>query len=130
MAISTHDYATALHNAIGESNSSGVDKIIDNLIEILKANNDLDKYKEIVEEFEVLEQRASGVKKVEMATTEKFEVNKEIIADLNSYVEANVKVEQNTDETLVGGVVLRVDDTLIDASIKGNLETLREDLKK
>lgn len=130
MAISVQDYAKALQNAVHESGSKDADKIIQNLVEILKSNNDLDKYEGIVEEFEKLELEAGGIKKIQMDVAGEFSINKDIVDDLNSYAKTQVKIEQHTDDSLIGGVVLRVDDTLIDASIRGGLENLREDLTK
>jgi F-type H+-transporting ATPase subunit delta len=48
---------------------------------------------------------------------------------LNARLGQTVEIEEHVDPNIIGGVVARVGDQLIDASVRGRLETLRRRLK-
>jgi len=48
---------------------------------------------------------------------------------LNKYSKDKIETTQITDEEVLGGVVIRVDDTLIDASLRTELNNLESKLK-
>ena len=43
-------------------------------------------------------------------------------------VKGKVELKKKIDENILGGVVIKMDDTLIDASVKRSLEDLKKDL--
>lgn len=51
-------------------------------------------------------------------------VEKKLAAALSKKLERDVKVSSQVDESLIGGVVIRAADVVIDASIRGRLEKL------
>ncbi|ACB86394.1 ATP synthase F1 subunit delta [Natranaerobius thermophilus] len=44
--------------------------------------------------------------------------------------EGEVEIETTTDESIIGGIVVRIGDRVFDYSLKGQLNSLREQLKK
>jgi F-type H+-transporting ATPase subunit delta len=65
-----------------------------------------------------------------MTTAMPATVSKGLIDDLNRIVGSKTEIKQKIDRNLIGGVVLKVDDTLIDGSIKRQLENLKDTLKE
>ena len=61
------------------------------------------------------------------APLEKDEVG-EIAARLGSMTGQTVKLATAVDPSLIGGLTVRVGDRMIDASVRGRLERLRDDL--
>jgi len=51
-----------------------------------------------------------------------------ILQELNKLVKGHYELKKKIDEQLIGGVVIRIDDQMIDASIKNELEELKEEL--
>lgn len=62
MRFSAKQYAQALFVSLQETDPSQVDLVLDNFTQILRANNDLSKFKEIEEEFEKLDLESKGMK--------------------------------------------------------------------
>jgi F-type H+-transporting ATPase subunit delta len=148
MKITPKDYAQALYDAITQTNPKDSEKILDNFVRILSQNGDLAKYGEIEEAYKLIEMNAKGIKQAEITVAKEMEINRPIIDELNRIVSQNVgasfsspktseaggqgqplHIQTKVDESIIGGLVMRVDDTLLDASVKGQLERLNKELK-
>jgi F-type H+-transporting ATPase subunit delta len=129
MKLSPQQYAQALFEALEGTEPRDHDKVMDNFVAILKQNGDLEKYGEIERAFERLDKESRGIKQAEVTVAREVEINKGIIEDLNQIVGSKVEVSKKIDEGIIGGVIVKVDDTLIDASVKGQLTSLENRLK-
>ncbi|HEX6508819.1 MAG TPA: ATP synthase F1 subunit delta [Chloroflexota bacterium] len=85
----------------------------------------------IAQEFEALERQARGI--VEADVTVARQVNKdetrqieESLARATGGKQVNLQVHQ--DPSILGGIIVRVGDRLFDASVRGRLERLRQEL--
>ena len=135
MKITSTQYAQALFDAVAETNPKDHDKVLDNFVRILAQNGDLGKYDEINAEFRKLKLSSEGIKEAEVTVAREAELNHQIIQELNAVVQARglpskLEIKQKIDESIIGGVVVRVDDTLIDASVKTQLNNLNKELKQ
>lgn len=130
MAITIQQYAQALHLALQESKPEHVDVVIENLVATLKENNQLEHYEAIISEYEKLSLIAGEITEVEAVFARRATANKGILDELNTIVGPKLEVRSKVDNELVGGMVLRVDDTLIDASVKGQLNNLKKELSE
>ncbi len=128
MRFTKQQYAQALYEALQESSPKSHDKVIDNFIRTLKDNGDLGHYEEIINYYEVFDKEQRGVTEVEV-TTAGASVNKSLLNDLNKLVGQNAEITQKSDDKILGGVVIRIDDTLIDGSVKNHLDNLEQTLK-
>lgn len=131
MKFNHRQYAQALHEALADTAPKDQDKVIENFIEVLKAKGDLAEYEKIIAAYEVYDREQRGVTEVEVTTAEgSTKVNKSLIDDLNKIVGNDIEVKQKVDSNLIGGVVIRAGDTLIDGSIKNQLDQLQKNLKE
>ena len=130
MKITSQQYATALFDAISETAPHDHDKVLDNFVKILGQNGDLGKYDEIDAEFRKLKLSSQGIQEAEVTVAKEVEFNRTIVEELNKAIGGKIEIKKNIDESIIGGVVVRVDDTLIDASVKGQLNHLNSTLKK
>ncbi len=128
MRFTKQQYAQALYEALSESSPKSHDQVIENFIQALKANGDLGSYEEIINHYEIYDKEQRGVTEVEV-TVASPTVNKNLINDLNKLVGKNTEITSKTDEKIIGGVVIRIDDTLIDGSVKNKLDNLESTLK-
>lgn len=120
-------YAQALHAAITEVSAKDHDKVLENFVRILNQNGDLGLYDQIEAEYEKIEASARGIKEVQLTTAQNVD-SAAIIEQLNKVVGSKAEIKHQIDERLIGGVVVRVDDTLIDASMKAQLQELRKNI--
>lgn len=131
MKFNHRQYAQALYEALADTAPKDQDKVIENFIEVLKAKGDLAEYEKIIAAYEVYDREQRGVTEVEVTTAEdSTKVNKSLIDDLNKIVGNDIEVKQKVDSNLIGGVVIRAGDTLIDGSIKNQLDQLQKNLKE
>jgi len=132
MRYSAKNYGTALYMAITESSPGDLDKILANMAEILKQNGDLGLLDQIETAFLEAERSAKGIKQATVTTAKSItrETEATVVDSLNAYLKARVELRKQVDERLVGGIVIRAGDELLDASVKKNLELLKNELTK
>lgn len=128
--FTTKQYAQALYEAVHETNAKDHDVVLDNFVKILAQAGDLNKYPEIEKEYHLLEMKEKGMSSAEVTVAKDMEVNANLLKDLNEIIGNKLEIKKQVDEGIIGGVVVRVDDTLIDASIKTQLDSLNKSLKE
>lgn len=128
MKFSLPQYVVALYQTLHETKEKDHDKVIANFIEVLKHNGDLGHYEKIVNAYEDYDRKQRGVKQVEITTAHDDKLSKSIISELNEIVGKDIELKQKVDESIIGGLVLKVEDTLIDGSIKRQLSNLNDSL--
>lgn len=129
MRYTHQQYAQALYESFQDTKPKDHDQIIENFIEVLKKNGDLAEYEAIIQTFEDYDRSQKGIKQVEVTTAEEGKLSKEVLNHLNKLVGKNIEIKRKVDENIIGGVVIKVDDTLIDGSTKRQLEDLENTLK-
>ena len=127
MKLTPKQYAGALFDAVSQTAAKDHDKVIDNFVKILAQNGDLGKYSDIEKEYHILELKAKNIKEVDVTFAQ--EHGQQILEDLNKLVQGKAEFKKKIDSSIIGGVVVRVDDTLIDASVKTQLQNLNLSLK-
>jgi len=107
------------------------DEFGQNLIKVMAENGRLRVFPEICNEFLVLKQEHEKVMDVDVISATKL--LKKQIADISSKLGLRLKRKVNlncsVDETLLGGVVIRAGDLVIDNSIRGQLGRLSDALQ-
>ena len=129
MKISSQQHAQALYEAVHQTKDDDHDLVLDNFVKILAQNGELSKYGEIIEAYKILEMKEKGIADAQVTVAKDMEINSGLMDQLNEIIGSKVEIMKKVDEGIVGGVVIRVDDTLIDASVKGQLNKLNQSLK-
>jgi F-type H+-transporting ATPase subunit delta len=126
------NYAQALMEAIEGASAEDENKVLDNFVKVLAENNDLRMHEAIADEFHALDLKKKGIVqvKVESSHALNHENEKAILNELNKLVKGNFEIKKKIDEQLIGGVVIQIDDRIIDASVKNHLEQLKDNLIK
>jgi F-type H+-transporting ATPase subunit delta len=128
MKYSIKQYVQGLYEALQDTKNKDHDLVIDNFVEVLKVNGDLAYYEKIVSAYEAYDKEIKGIKQVEFTTAKDGVVSEKLISELNALVGKNLELKKKIDESLIGGVTIKVDDTLIDASVKSQLDKLKNTL--
>lgn len=126
MTISIQEFAQALYLALQEAREEDHDRIINNLVEELRLENRLADFEKIVEAFEAISELDEQNPKAEIALTGITLANKKLMDEINSLTGGNATITR--DETLIGGMVVRIDDTLVDGSVKGDLNKIKNEM--
>ena len=114
-------YAEVLYDLVGNAPSAGTKNPIKNFIAAVVKNGDMSKTNLIISEFEKICLFEKGEKKIEVTT----------IGGKESFPAGQLKGEVifRDDEKVLGGVRIRIDDKLIDNTLRARVSRLKESLE-
>lgn len=97
-------------------------------LELLTAKKREPHLANIIEQFGVLRDEKLGIVNVDVASAIEFSPSqeKDLQNELERYVRKKVRVRFAVDTAIKGGLVVRIGDTVLDASVRRQLEILRE----
>jgi F-type H+-transporting ATPase subunit delta len=130
--------ATVLHNPaltaaqqagrLGEVCGDALSTEVRNFISILASNKRLDLLPEIYALFS--QYKANREKTVDVEVISAFDladsIREKLAQALGNKLERQVNVRTSTDSNLIGGVLIRAGDMVIDGSVRGKLDKLAE----
>jgi F-type H+-transporting ATPase subunit delta len=105
-------------------------ELVLNLCSLLILKGRLKNSEQIADEYDVLLDEQRGIKHAVVTTAvpvDDSEKNK-ISSQLEKITGKNVSVKLQVNPSILGGMVARIDDTLIDGSVRNRLELLRRNL--
>lgn len=130
MKLSPQQYARALFEALAQSPPEDHDLVLDKFVKILAQNDDLELFENIAREFENFSLNQQGKSRATLTTAKNLKPDPALLNSLNKIAGKKLQITARTDEKLIGGLTLRIDDILIDASLKGQLNNLNAGLSK
>jgi F-type H+-transporting ATPase subunit delta len=103
-----------------------------NFLRILVEARRLDVAPEIFQQFEEKRARAEGVSEVDVISAYEIDPSQQKqVADLmKKRLGRDVQVRASVDPSIIGGVIIRAGDSVIDASIRGRLRQLANEFAK
>ena len=133
MKITSKQYATSLYETILDKKEGELKGVIENFVKIIIANNDLSKADSVISEFSKLWNKEKGVIEAEVLSAVKLD--KETVDILSDYISnitksKNVSIETETDKKLIGGVIIKYGDKILDGSLKTRLKDFKNKLVK
>jgi len=133
MKITEKQYALSLLESVKDKNKEETGKILESFARLLAANNDISRADKIIREFNNLWDLDKGILEAEVISTSVLapglnRILKEYIKNITKA--ETVEIAERTDRELLGGVVLKYGDKVMDASLKTRLKALREEMKK
>lgn len=97
-----------------------------NLVKLMAENGRLQLMSDVLEQFEVA--RANAENMIEAEVVSAFELSAEqtdeLVNTLKNKLGSDVTLTTTVDESLIGGVIVKAGDTIIDASMKSQLDML------
>ncbi len=124
--VSKDDLVELILNVAGE----GLDTVGRNFIRVLSGNGRLNVLPEIVILYE--QHRAEAERYIDAEVISAFPLSdaqqQTLVESLKSKLGRDVRLTASTDETLIGGAIVRAGDLVIDGSITGHLNKLAQTL--
>jgi len=123
---SNRQFAKALYEVTRDLPKSHLPETIEQFVLILQKNNKLKKIDYIVEEFINYSKKQDGIKNIEVETTRKLE--QPILNKIKKIFGKKSEIIQKINKDLLGGIRVKVDDMIYDASLKKQLSRLKNQL--
>lgn len=133
MKISKSQYAEALYDSVHGKSQSEINEILANFVKVLAKNNQIKNVKSIIEKFSEVWNKKEGIVEAEVVSREKldgdlkFEMEKYIKKKYNT---KNVEIVEKIDKDIKGGIIIKVQDEVLDGSISKQLKNLKNNLSK
>lgn len=133
MDITPKQYAAALHDSVKEKKKNNLKAILKEFVKFLAVNNDILKSEKIILEFEKIWNKKNKIVEAEIISADVLDkptvkLLKEYIAKLSGAEQ--VFSSQLVEKNLLGGVVVKYGDKIIDGSLKTRLNNLKEEMIK
>jgi F-type H+-transporting ATPase subunit delta len=123
---SYHDYGAALYEVTKGLEGKELTQAIKAFAELLAKENKLKKAKLIIDAFTSYAQKQEGIVPLEVQTAKPLsEKNKDKIKKVFG---SKAEIAETVDANLIGGVVIRTEDIILDGSLKKQLELLKTQL--
>ncbi len=110
-----------------------LDSLVVNFCKILVEKHRVDCWDSLVKAFAQMAAKAAGLVKIEVTTAVPLmgrDITDRLSHALACLTKKNVDVQLNVNDALIGGAVVRIDDTLYDGSLSTDLRRLKEKLKE
>jgi F-type H+-transporting ATPase subunit delta len=106
------------------------DAIICNFLKVLIEKDRINILSEILRDFEELYYDHKRLLKVQVTTAFELEEDykERLIVKLKEVFKQDVVIEVSTDPSIVGGLYIRAKDKIIDATVKGKLDKMKDNL--
>jgi F-type H+-transporting ATPase subunit delta len=107
-----------------------IDPLLANFLGVLNNRNRLGILEQIASAYDDLLDEAMGKIEVDVTTAQRLSAEEleEVRQKISSALKKDAVIHQYVDESIIGGLVLRVEDKLIDASVRSQLETMKRQL--
>ncbi|MFA5994503.1 MAG: ATP synthase F1 subunit delta [Parcubacteria group bacterium] len=133
MKITATQYAKALYAAVENKSSQEADAVVANFVKLLQKNNQLALAKKIIEKFTALYNEHNGIVEAQVVSAKKLDV--ETLKGVENFVAKKygamqVNLENTVDEKIKGGIILRIGDEMMDASVVSRINGLKLIFKK
>ncbi len=128
MKITSTQYAKSLYEATKDKSQSEIDEVISNLINVLKKNNQLKLISNVISKFSEIWNKEEGI--VEAVVTTRYKLQDTMTKQLEDFLKEKygakeIVLNNKIDQKIKGGIIIKVGDELLDASIVRRLKNLK-----
>lgn len=118
------------YSIIDEVFNNQIDKYIVDFLKILIEKNRFREFNGIVEAYRAELDKINNIKRIKVISAIDLneETKRKIIEKLQNKLHKNIIAEWQMNEEIIGGLVIKIDDDIIDSSLKNKLESLSKNL--
>ena len=128
MKITAKQYAQALFESI-DAGDNKTKAVIKSFCRVLADNNQISQQEKIIKKFELIWDRSNNIARAEIVSAHKLsrETGKILRECLKKFAAGRkIEVEEKVDKNIMGGVVIKYGDKILDASLRRRLGNFRE----
>ncbi len=113
-------------------NAAGLDSLVANFVAVVANNGRLDQLENIISEFNRILAHHNGEVSASVVTAQELTKAQldALKKKLKSMVGSDVTVDTDVDDSLLGGLVVKIGSRMIDSSLKTKLANLEESMKE
>jgi len=133
MKATATQYAKALYEATKDKSQKEIDAVLANFVETLSKNNQVKLAGSIEKKFGEIYNQENGIVEVEVTSARKLEsyqVHKVESFLKDKYSAKKVKINNKIDESIKGGIIIKVGDEIMNGSVERQLKELKSSLEK
>lgn len=130
MKITSSQYGKALINALEESDLEERDAVLDRFLALLMKNNAVRQMGEILASIEKENKKEKGVEDVDVVAAFPLteDLRGKIMKKMEKLIGRKIILNEVLDKSIIGGVIIRFNDNLFDASIRSKIKRLGKEL--
>ena len=123
----TKDYATALYDATYGLKGKDLREVIYNFVKLLAREQKLKQAERIIAEFAAYAKKQEGIQDIAIASAR--ELDGRMINEIKKTFGDKVEAAHTVEENLLGGFVVKTADKIFDASLKMQLQRLKQSFR-
>ena len=133
MKITAKQFAETLYDSVEGKTEKEILSVLNNFSEIVKKNNALSMIDNILDEFSRIWNKENGI--IEAKVTSARDLDKTNRKSIIEYIKKATKakdvvLDETVDKKVLGGVILKYGDKIVDDSLLGRVRSLGRTLEK
>lgn len=133
MKITANQYARALFELVDNKTEQEIDKLVLNIVKIVGKNRQIKLFPKIIEKFRLIWNSKYKISEVEITSREKLDSETE--NKIGEYIRRKYRTEKvvinnKIDINIIGGIIIKVGDEVLNQSIAEQLKKLSRNLTK
>ncbi|MFA7209519.1 MAG: ATP synthase F1 subunit delta [Parcubacteria group bacterium] len=131
MRLSVNQYAKALYASVKDKSQDDISLVVANFLKLLRKNGQMKSAGKIIDNFSAIWNKENGIVEADVTSREALDrasqdgIKKFI---MEKYAAKEVIISNIVDEDIRGGIIIRIGDELIDASVRRRLADLGNSL--
>ncbi|PIR57645.1 MAG: ATP synthase F1 subunit delta [Parcubacteria group bacterium CG10_big_fil_rev_8_21_14_0_10_38_31] len=133
MKITPKEYATGLFYSISGKNDDEIKNIVNNFVNLLIINNDVSKADKVSQVFSSLWNKENKIVESEVTTSNKLDAESQESLKKFLIKESKAKeviIKENIDKSILGGMIIKYNDKILDRSLKTKIKNLNNFIKR
>lgn len=122
--ITNKQLAVALYEATLDAKPADLKKILVSFVEFLFRIRKMKKFEYIIREFVKYAKMKEGISEIEISSARKLD--EKVLIAIKKIFGAKTEAVTKIDESMIGGIKIKTDDKILDASIRTQLNKLKQ----
>ena len=119
-------YAKILYELTKDFKEKDLKKNVEAFVDLLKKNQNLNKISYIIKEFELYAQKTEGKEKAIIRSARPL--SEKMLEEIKKSLELKGEIVTENDPEIIGGVIVKIGNKIFDASIKTQINKLKQKL--
>ena len=119
-------YAQILWDSTLDAKGKDLEEILKNFVLLLVKEQKFKQTDKIIVEFEKYAKKQSGIVEIEVTTAS--EIGNKTLSEIKKVFGDKVEAENKIDKSILGGVIVKTEDKILDGSLRTQLKNLKTQL--